>query len=104
MNFYSSTHTWSIPEHKELEKHTEKGWRMFRLQQLGKNSSNKMSYISVCGFEIYGKINGACSDINDVFKARKEMKKIVSLFYCFDSLVNGMKTFFIMTRWKTKTL
>ena len=54
-----------------------------------------MSYISVCGFEIYGKISGACSDINNVFKTRKQMKKVVSLFSCFDSLVNGIRTFYI---------
>ena len=52
---------------------------MFRLQQLGKNSSNKMSYISVCGFEIYGKINGVCDDINNVFKKKKQMRKVVSI-------------------------
>jgi len=97
LNEPGSTHTWSIPEHKELEKHTEKGWRMFRLQQLGKNSSNKMSYISVCGFEIYGKINGACSDINDVFKARKEMKKIAS-----KQMVEGARVVRNKEDWKWK--
>ena len=52
--FYRSTATWKItPE--EIGEETE-GWHYFRIQQNGANASGQTYYLSLSGFEIYGKV------------------------------------------------
>nr|CAB3252456.1 E3 ubiquitin-protein ligase HECTD1 [Phallusia mammillata] len=58
LNEPGSTASWQIPG----QANETKGWRHFRLQQNGKNSSKQMAYLSVSGFEIYGLVTGICDD------------------------------------------
>lgn len=45
------------------------GWRHVRIQQNGKNASGQTHYLSLSGFEIYGKVTGVCEDLG---KAARE--------------------------------
>jgi E3 ubiquitin-protein ligase HECTD1 len=59
LNEPGSSATWPI-----LVKDDEsQGWRHIRLQQNGKNASNQTHYLSLSGFEIYGKVTGVCDDL-----------------------------------------
>lgn len=51
------------------------------MQQNGKNASKQMSYLSVCGFEIYGTINGVCAEVpgSDIKKMKKKLRDQVGL-------------------------
>lgn len=49
-----STTTWQV-EIPETET-TETGWHMMRIQQNGTNASGQTYYLSVSGFEVYGKV------------------------------------------------
>lgn len=61
-----STATWPlIPPDEE-----EQGYRYIKIQQNGKNASNQTYYMSLSGFEIYGKI---VSVVEDMGKWPKEI-------------------------------
>ncbi|XP_066922502.1 E3 ubiquitin-protein ligase HECTD1-like [Clytia hemisphaerica] len=52
-----STHTWKFST-EEIGEETE-GWHYFRIQQNGTNASGQTYYLSLSGFEIYGKVTSA---------------------------------------------
>lgn len=56
---FRSTASWPI----ECPTEETQGWRYIRLQQTGKNASGQTHYLSLSGFEIYGKVTGVCDDI-----------------------------------------
>ena len=56
-----STATWTLE--------TEAEYRHVRIQQMGKNASAQTHYLSLSGFEIYGKVTGVCDELG---KAAKE--------------------------------
>ncbi|XP_035704354.1 E3 ubiquitin-protein ligase HECTD1 [Folsomia candida] len=67
LNEPGSTATWPItPREDETI-----GWRHIRLQQTGKNASNQTHYLSLSGFEVYGKVTGICDDLG---KAMREQE------------------------------
>ena len=72
-----STATWPV----EVAQDETKGWRHFRIQQNGKNSSKQMAYLSMSGFELYGRITGLCDDKpgTNHRKQRKLLKAQVGL-------------------------
>lgn len=57
--YLRSTASWPI----ECPVEETQGWRHVRLQQAGKNASGQTHYLSLSGFEIYGKVTGVCDDI-----------------------------------------
>lgn len=65
LNEPGSTASWPI----ECPVEETQGWRHVRLQQAGKNASGQTHYLSLSGFEIYGKVTGVCDDIG---KAARE--------------------------------
>ncbi|XP_014790157.1 E3 ubiquitin-protein ligase HECTD1 [Octopus bimaculoides] len=65
LNEPGSTASWPI----ECPTEETQGWRYIRLQQTGKNASGQTHYLSLSGFEIYGKVTGVCDDIG---KAARE--------------------------------
>uniref|UniRef100_H2Z0Z7 E3 ubiquitin-protein ligase n=1 Tax=Ciona savignyi TaxID=51511 RepID=H2Z0Z7_CIOSA len=72
LNQPGSTASWPVsPESDET-----KGWRHFRIQQNGKNSSRHMTYLSISGFEIYGKVTGVSDEAPGAAykKERKTLK------------------------------
>ena len=59
LNDPGSTASWPLePPCDEIQ-----GWRHIRLQQSGKNASGQTHYLSLSGFEIYGKVTGVCDDL-----------------------------------------
>ena len=48
---------------------TSQVFRHVRIQQMGKNASGQTHYLSLSGFEIYGKVTGVCEELG---KAAKE--------------------------------
>jgi E3 ubiquitin-protein ligase HECTD1 len=62
LNEPGSTATWTIPARDE----ETQGWRHIRLQQTGKNASNQTHYLSLSGFEVYGKVTGVCDDLGKI--------------------------------------
>uniref|UniRef100_H2Z100 E3 ubiquitin-protein ligase n=1 Tax=Ciona savignyi TaxID=51511 RepID=H2Z100_CIOSA len=76
LNQPGSTASWPVsPESDET-----KGWRHFRIQQNGKNSSRHMTYLSISGFEIYGKVTGVSDEAPGAAykKERKTLKAQVT--------------------------
>ncbi|KAK7103616.1 E3 ubiquitin-protein ligase HECTD1-like isoform X2 [Littorina saxatilis] len=65
LNEPGSTMTWPL----DVDRGEKQGWRHVRLQQMGKNASGQTHYLSLSGFEIYGKVTGVCDDIG---KAARE--------------------------------
>ncbi|XP_018329894.1 E3 ubiquitin-protein ligase HECTD1 isoform X2 [Agrilus planipennis] len=65
LNDPGSTATWPI----EVPADEYQGWRHVRIQQAGKNASGQTHYLSLSGFEIYGKVTSICEDLG---KAAKE--------------------------------
>lgn len=59
LNEPGSTGTWQIGARDD----EPQGWRHIRLQQTGKNASNQTHYLSLSGFEVYGKVTGVCDDL-----------------------------------------
>lgn len=66
LNEPGSTATWYL-NLKESD-HDGQGWRHIRLQQTGKNASNQTHYLSLSGFEIYGKVTGVCDDLGKAMR------------------------------------
>ncbi|ODM98949.1 E3 ubiquitin-protein ligase HECTD1 [Orchesella cincta] len=66
LNEPGSTATWYL-NMKESD-HDGQGWRHIRLQQTGKNASNQTHYLSLSGFEIYGKVTGVCDDLGKAMR------------------------------------
>lgn len=65
-----STCTWPIespPE--ELQ-----GYRHVRIHQNGRNASGQTHYLSLSGFEIYGKVTGVCEDMGKAAAKESEAK------------------------------
>ncbi|BFZ12481.1 hypothetical protein BsWGS_15521 [Bradybaena similaris] len=65
LNEPGSTSSWPI----DLPSDDKQGWRHVRLHQIGKNASGQTHYVSLSGFEIYGRVTGVCDDIG---KAARE--------------------------------
>ena len=42
------------------------GWHLLRLQQNGPNASGQTHYLSVSGFEIYGKVTGVLDKLQGI--------------------------------------
>lgn len=63
-----STCTWPIESSSE----DKQGFRHIRIQQNGKNSSGQTHYLSISGFEVYGKVVSVCEDLGKV--AAKEIE------------------------------
>lgn len=68
LNEAGSTATWPIELPSGCEDEHQ-GWRHVRIQQNGKNASGQTHYLSLSGFEIYGKVTGVCEDLG---KAARE--------------------------------
>ncbi|XP_066257361.1 E3 ubiquitin-protein ligase Ufd4 isoform X1 [Euwallacea similis] len=66
LNEPGSTATWPIDAPAD-----EQGWRHVRVQQAGKNASGQTHYLSLSGFEIYGRVTGVCDEMG---KAHKEQE------------------------------
>lgn len=65
-----STCTWAIfcpPEETE-------GFRHIRIQQNGRNASNQTHYLSLSGFEIYGRVVSVCEDMGKTAVKEAEAK------------------------------
>lgn len=72
-----STATWPIICSPE----DTKGYRYIKIQQNGRNASNQTHYLSLSGFEIYGRVIGVCDDIGKTIKeaeakTRRERRQI----------------------------
>lgn len=64
----SSTYTWPI------ECSDDEGYRHVRIQQNGRNASGQTHYLSLSGFEIYGKIVSVCEDMQRTAAKENEAK------------------------------
>lgn len=64
-----STSTWAIYCPDEIE-----GYRHIRIQQNGRNASNQTHYLSLSGFEIYGKVVLICEDMGKTAVKEAEAK------------------------------
>lgn len=64
-----STSTWAIYCPDEVE-----GYRHIRIQQNGRNASNQTHYLSLSGFEIYGKVVSVCEDMGKTAVKEAEAK------------------------------
>lgn len=75
-----STCTWTILCPTE----ESEGFRHIRIQQNGRNASNQTHYLSLSGFEIYGRIISVCDDMGKTAvkeaeaKIRRERRQIRS--------------------------
>ncbi|KAH8394178.1 hypothetical protein KR215_003788 [Drosophila sulfurigaster] len=72
-----STATWPIICAAE----ETKGFRHIRIQQNGRNASGQTHYLSLSGFEVYGRVVGVCDDIGKTIKeaeakTRRERRQI----------------------------
>ncbi|XP_017857411.1 PREDICTED: E3 ubiquitin-protein ligase HECTD1 [Drosophila arizonae] len=72
-----STATWPII----CSSDDTKGYRHIKIQQNGRNASNQTHYLSLSGFEIYGRVVGVCDDIGKTIKeaeakTRRERRQI----------------------------
>ncbi|XP_034475002.1 E3 ubiquitin-protein ligase Ufd4 [Drosophila innubila] len=72
-----STATWPII----CASDDAKGYRHIRIQQNGRNASGQTHYLSLSGFEIYGRVVGVCDDIGKTIKeaeakTRRERRQI----------------------------
>lgn len=75
-----STYTWTI----ECPSEESQGFRHVRIQQNGRNASGQTHYLSLSGFEIYGKVTSVCEDMQRAVikeneaKMRRERRQIRS--------------------------
>ncbi|XP_052267734.1 E3 ubiquitin-protein ligase HECTD1-like isoform X2 [Dreissena polymorpha] len=69
LNEPGSTASWPL----EAPKDESQGWRHIRIHQMGKNASNQTHYLSLSGFEIYGKVTGVCDDLGKAAKEAEAM-------------------------------
>ncbi|XP_047133370.1 E3 ubiquitin-protein ligase HECTD1 isoform X2 [Hydra vulgaris] len=60
-----STTTWPLDMPDSALNETE-GWHFVRLQQNGPNASGQTHYLSVSGFELYGKVTGVLEQLHDI--------------------------------------
>ncbi|CAH1173687.1 unnamed protein product [Phaedon cochleariae] len=67
LNDPGSTATWPI----EVPADECQGWRHVRIQQAGKNASGQTHYLSLSGFELYGRVTEVCEDMG---RAHKEQE------------------------------
>ncbi|XP_065095255.1 E3 ubiquitin-protein ligase Ufd4 isoform X3 [Ochlerotatus camptorhynchus] len=73
-----STCTWPI----ECSAEEQQGWRHVRIHQNGRNASGQTHYLSLSGFEIYGKVATVCDDMGKAAakeneaRLRKERRQI----------------------------
>uniref|UniRef100_H2Z0Z9 E3 ubiquitin-protein ligase n=1 Tax=Ciona savignyi TaxID=51511 RepID=H2Z0Z9_CIOSA len=89
LNQPGSTASWPVsPESDET-----KGWRHFRIQQNGKNSSRHMTYLSISGFEIYGKVTGVSDEAPGA--AYKKERKTLKAQVTFCSNIQFKLVFFM---------
>ena len=65
-----STCTWPIEGSTE----DTQGLRYIRIQQNGKNSSGQTHYLSLSGFEMYGKVVSVCEDMGKIVAKETETK------------------------------
>lgn len=65
-----STNTWTI----NCPSEETSGYRHIRIQQNGRNASNQTHYLSLSGFEIYGKVISVCDDMGKVSAKETETK------------------------------
>jgi E3 ubiquitin-protein ligase HECTD1 len=65
-----STCTWQI----DCPGPDEVGFRHVRIQQNGRNASGQTHYLSLSGFEIYGKVLSVCDDIGKAVAKENEAK------------------------------
>lgn len=76
-----STCTWSI---SQISPEETEGFRHIRIQQNGRNASNQTHYLSLSGFEIYGRVVSVCDDMGKTTikeaeaKIRRERRQIRS--------------------------
>jgi E3 ubiquitin-protein ligase HECTD1 len=63
-----STATWPV------ECTDDEGYRHVRIQQNGRNASGQTHYLSLSGFEIYGKVESICDDIHRSVAKENETK------------------------------
>lgn len=63
-----STATWPI------ECADDEGYRHVRIQQNGRNASGQTHYLSLSGFEIYGRVESICDDIHRSIEKENEAK------------------------------
>jgi len=72
LNEPGSTASWPL----ETSEEESRGWRHIRLQQSGRNASGQTHYLSLSGFEIYGKVTGVCDDLGKaVREAEANLRK-----------------------------
>ena len=60
--FYRSTATWKIELPEEVADEKE-GWHIVRIKLNGPNASGQTYYLSLSGFEIYGKVTGVLDQL-----------------------------------------
>lgn len=65
-----STSTWPI----ECAADENQGYRHVRIQQNGRNASGQTHYLSLSGFEIYGKVTSVCDDMQRTVAKETEAK------------------------------
>ncbi|KAG5675368.1 hypothetical protein PVAND_005277 [Polypedilum vanderplanki] len=65
-----STYTWQI----ECPPDETQGYRHVRIQQNGRNASGQTHYLSLSGFEIYGKVVSVCEDMQRTVAKENEAK------------------------------
>lgn len=66
-----STCTWPIECSLSEE---QQGYRHVRIHQNGRNASGQTHYLSLSGFEIYGKVTGVCEDMGKTAAKENEAK------------------------------
>jgi E3 ubiquitin-protein ligase HECTD1 len=64
LNEPGSTASWPLDPSAD----EKQGWRHLRIEQTGKNASGQTHYLSLSGFEIYGRVTGVCDDLGRVAK------------------------------------
>ncbi|XP_053677617.1 E3 ubiquitin-protein ligase Ufd4 [Anopheles nili] len=65
-----STCTWPI----ECPSEEQQGYRHIRIHQNGRNASGQTHYLSLSGFEIYGKVISVCEDMDKTAAKENETK------------------------------
>lgn len=67
-----STCTWPVdcPQSEE----TQSGYRHIRIHQNGRNASGQTHYLSLSGFEVYGKVISVCEDMQKTVAKENEAK------------------------------
>lgn len=69
-----STCTWPIDCPQNEDTPPQSGYRHVRIQQNGRNASGQTHYLSLSGFEIYGKVISVCDDMQRTVVKENEAK------------------------------